>query len=107
MVVRGGKRVRAGTLFTTPINPRTALYYGLRPDSAAVAAATGLEVGRSAALASEMDSLCATGLPVYLLRDFEDADFAVQDSLTRGGQFVRALVARHSGGGLVVHDGHP
>ncbi|MBV9880425.1 MAG: M24 family metallopeptidase, partial [Gemmatirosa sp.] len=36
--------------------------------------------------------------------DFADADFAVQDSLTRGGQFARALAARHPG--LTVRDAH-
>ena len=52
-----------------------------------------------------MDSLARTGLPIYHLADFEAADFAAQDSLTRGRVFVRGLAARHPG--LVVRDAHP
>jgi Xaa-Pro aminopeptidase len=41
---------------------------------------------------------------VWELRDFAAADFAEEDSLTRGGQFVQALAARHAG--LAVKDAH-
>jgi Xaa-Pro aminopeptidase len=47
----------------------------------------------------------AKGLPLYTLADFEDADFARADSLTRGGRFVAAMLASHPG--LVVKDAHP
>src|SRR5207244_6856454 len=57
-----------------------------------------------AALTAAVDSLVSAGLPLYALSDFEDADFARADSLTRGQQFVRALAARHPA--LVVKDGH-
>src|SRR6187549_1423621 len=40
MVVRGKRPT--GILFTTPIEPRRALYYGRRPDSAAIRATLGL-----------------------------------------------------------------
>ena len=36
--------------------------------------------------------------------DFAAADFASQDSLTRGQQFLRSIAARHTG--LVLRDGH-
>jgi Xaa-Pro aminopeptidase len=44
-------------------------------------------------------------LPFYTLNDFEDADFARTDSLTRGRVYVRGVASRHPG--LVVKDAHP
>jgi Xaa-Pro aminopeptidase len=41
---------------------------------------------------------------VYTLADFGDADFAREDSLTRGQAFVAALTRRHPG--LAVKNGH-
>jgi Xaa-Pro aminopeptidase len=52
-----------------------------------------------------MDSLAGSGLPLYTLADFEDADFARPDSLTRGQQFMRALSARYPT--VVIKDAHP
>ena len=103
LVARGG-RARA-TLFTTPINPRTALYYGQRPDSAAIARAHGMASRPFAALAPTVDSLLAAGLPLWTLDDFEAEDFAAQDSLTRGRAFVAGIRARRAG--LAVRDAHP
>src|SRR5579884_2222337 len=103
MVVRHGKGT--SSLFVTPADPRRAFYYGWRPDSAAVRKDHGI-MGRSfGALGHYADSLASTGLPIYTLDDFEDADFARADTLTRGRMFVRSLVARHAG--LVVKDAHP
>src|SRR5215510_1460380 len=102
MVVRGGKG--ASTVFLTPSDPRRAFYYGWRPDSAAVLRIHSVNGRSFTALASVMDSLATTGLPFYTLDDFEDADFARADSLTRGRSFVRAVAARHAG--LVVKDAH-
>ena len=102
MVVRGGRG--ATTLFLTPVGARKAFYYGRRPDSAAVVRDLGMAARSFASLGSVVDSLAAAGMPVYRLADFSDADFAVEDSLTRGGQFMRALTARHPG--LVVRDAH-
>jgi Xaa-Pro aminopeptidase len=103
MVVQGGRHT--STLFLTPIEPRRSFYYGRRPDSVAVVSALGLGARSWAALAPTVDSLAATGLPVYELADFAAADFAREDTLTRGRQFIRALAARHAG--LVVRDAHP
>jgi Xaa-Pro aminopeptidase len=103
MVVRGG-RGRA-TLFVTRSTPRRSLYYGIEPDSGDLARELGLPSRSGEELAGVLDSLAATGLPVYTLRDFEDADFAAADSLTRGGQIVRALAQRHPG--LEVRDAAP
>jgi Xaa-Pro aminopeptidase len=102
LVARGGRGT--GTLFVTPVDPRRAFYYGFRPDSAAIARSLNLASRPYASLTTVVDSLAGAGLAVYALADFEDADFARVDSLTRGQQFVRGLVARHPG--LEVKDAH-
>lgn len=102
MVVHGGHAT--STLFLSPIDPRTAFYYGRRPDSATVTSTLGVGARSFSALAAIADSLAATGVPIYTLTDFADADFARQDSLTRGRMFVRTLAANHPG--LVVRDAH-
>ncbi|MEP7002850.1 MAG: aminopeptidase P family protein, partial [bacterium] len=102
MVVRGGRTTN--TLFITPVAPRSAFYYGRRPDSTAVVRDLGMNARAFSALAAMMDSLASNGLPLYSLPDVADADFASQDSLTRGTQFLRTLASRHSG--LVVRDGN-
>ena len=103
MVVRAGRG--SPTLFVHRSTPRRSLYYGAEPDSAALARDLGLPSRAAPELAAAMDSLARTGLPIYHLADFEAADFAAQDSLTRGRVFVRGLAARHPG--LVVKDAHP
>ena len=103
MVVRQGRG--STTLFITPADPRAAFYYGWRPDSAAVQEQHGLIARPFSALSSVADSLAASGLPFYTLDDFEDADFARADTLTRGRVFVRALAARHQS--LVTKNAHP
>ena len=103
MVVRGGHAIT--TLFVTKLPARTAFYYGQRADTAALAQMLGVQARSTSALAGIVDSLTATNLPFYSLADFEDADFAFADSLTRGQQFVRTLVAQHPG--LVVRNAHP
>jgi Xaa-Pro aminopeptidase len=102
MVVRRGRGET--TLFLTPVGARSAFYYGRRPDSATVVRTMGVAARSFAALAQVVDSLASTGLPFYSLADFADADFAAEDSLTRGRAFMRALTARHRG--LQVRDAH-
>jgi Xaa-Pro aminopeptidase len=102
MVVHKG--VGSSTLFVTPADPRRAFYYGWRPDSADVHRVHGINGRSFTALRAVADSLASTGLAFYSLDDFEDADFSRADSLTRGREFVRALLARHSG--LIVRDAH-
>lgn len=103
MVVRGGHGT--STLFVNKSTPRRALYYGEEPDSGALVKDLGLGSRALGDLTAVADSLAAVGLPVFGIRDFEDADFQAQDSITRGGQFLRALAARRPG--LVVTDAHP
>ena len=103
MVVHGG--AGTSTLFTMPIDPRVAMYYGRRPDSAAIATGFGLTARPFATLRGAVDSLAGSGLTFYSLADFEDADFAYADSLTRGRAFLQSVTAAHSG--LQVKDAHP
>jgi len=103
MVVHAGRGT--STLFVSRSTPRRALYYGEEPDSATLIRDLGLPSRDAGALAAAVDSLAATASGIFGLRDFEDADFADADSLTRGGQFLRALAKRHPG--LVVADAHP
>lgn len=103
LVLRGGRA--SGTLYTQARDPRRALYDGVPPDSATVARETGLAARSIAALAPALDSLAATGLPFYTLRDFSGADYAGSDSLTRGTSFMRAFAAAHPR--LELRDAHP
>jgi Xaa-Pro aminopeptidase len=103
MVVHGGHGT--STLFVTRSTPRRALYYGDEPDSASLVRELGLPSRDAGSLTATVDSLARTASGIYGLRDFEDADFADADSLTRGGRFLLALAKRHTG--LVVTNAHP
>lgn len=103
MVVRDGRG--ATTLYLSPINARTAFYYGRRTDSTSSPRVTGLPGRPFSSLDVALDSLASTGLPFYSLADYEDADFARADSLTRGQVYMRVFQARHPG--LVVKDAQP
>lgn len=102
MAVREGRAT--STLFVTRTEPRRSLYYGAEPDSATIHATLGLVSRPIGDVTRVADSLAALGLPVWDLRDFRSSDFASRDSLTRGGQFIRALAARHPG--LPVRNAH-
>jgi Xaa-Pro aminopeptidase len=102
MVARGGHAV--STIFMTPVEPRSAFYYGRRPDSATVVRTMHMNARAFSALDQVVDSLATVGLPLYALPDYADADFAAKDSLTRGQQFVRGIAARHAG--LAFRDAH-
>jgi Xaa-Pro aminopeptidase len=103
MLVREGRGT--STLFVHRTAPRRSLYYGIEPDSAAIAAELGLPSRPAADLMIVADSLAALGMTFHTLRDFAAADFAQADSLTRGHAFMDALAARYPG--LAVSDAHP
>src|SRR5215218_10261659 len=89
LVAKGGRATT--TLFLTPIDPRTAFYYGRRPDSTSVERTLGMQARAFSALGKFIDSLATTSpkTTFYTLADFGDADFAQQDSLTRGQSFMK------------------
>lgn len=93
-----------GDLFTLTPTVRTQLYDGFRESPEALAERTGFRVRSLDAMAPYVDSLAATGQPLYELRDFQTEDYASRDTLTRGGVFVRDLEARY---GRPVADLHP
>jgi Xaa-Pro aminopeptidase len=95
MVVRDGRPV--STLFAARTAPRRSLYYGIEPDSSAIVRTIGVAWHAADGLVPTLDSLAAAGWPFFAVRDIADADFAAADSLTRGGQTIRALAARHPG----------
>jgi Xaa-Pro aminopeptidase len=102
MVVHGGKGT--STMFVVPAAARSAFYYGKRPDSAAVVRDWGMNARAGSTLDKFVDSLAANTSAFYFLADFGDADFAAQDSLTRGKSFMKTLVARHPN--VKVNNGH-
>jgi Xaa-Pro aminopeptidase len=102
MVVRQKKG--QSTLFLAPTSVRMAFFYGKRVDSAGSKAATGIQGRPIASLPAVLDSLATSGLPFYTLADFESADFARADTLTRGQVAIRGISAKHPG--LVVRDAH-
>jgi Xaa-Pro aminopeptidase len=103
LVVRDGHP--APTLFTQARDPRRQLYDGFPPDSVGVQRATGIPARSIAALGPMLDSLAASGLPVYTLRDYASWDVAGADSLTRGASFMRGFAASHPG--IELRDAHP
>ncbi len=103
MVVRDGRP--EATLYTSPRDPRRALYDGFPPDSAAIARRTGTPARSIEAMAAGLDSLARSGLPFYTIGDFATADAATTDTLTRGAHFMRLFADGHPD--LVVRDAHP
>ena len=103
MVVRGRKQ--ESTLFLTPIDARTAFYYGQRVDSATSLARTGMRGRPFASLAPLLDSLAGVGLPFYHIPDVETMDFARNDTLTRGQETVKRLTRRFPS--LEIRNGMP
>lgn len=104
LIVVRNKRAQS-TLFLTPIDARTAFYYGQRTDANTSEARTGMLARPFDALGSVLDSLAQTGLPFYHIPDVETMDFARNDSLTRGQEAMKALGHRYPS--LSIRNGMP
>jgi Xaa-Pro aminopeptidase len=104
VMLHDGAGVRS-SLFTLTPSVRTQLYDGFRESHDALAARTGFRVRGVEELGAFMDSLVAARVRILELRDFETADYAHRDTLTRGASFVKQLRQRHPG--LEVADVHP
>ncbi|MFN0178356.1 MAG: aminopeptidase P N-terminal domain-containing protein [Gemmatimonadales bacterium] len=103
MVVTNGRP--SSTLFVRQTAVRRSIYYGEEPDAAALLRDLGLASRPIEQVQVFVDSVIRSGVTVvHELRDFAAADFAAQDSLTRGGQFIKALAVRHPG--VQVKNGH-
>lgn len=104
MIVQGGKPAST-TLFVNRTAARRSIYYGAEPDSATLASTLGLASRPVGDITKVADSIAGMAYPIYHVRDFRAADFASQDSLTKGARFIKALAARSEE--LQVHDAHP
>ncbi|MEP6831838.1 MAG: aminopeptidase P N-terminal domain-containing protein [Gemmatimonas sp.] len=94
MVVRNKKA--ESTIFLTPLDGRTAFYYGQRVDSTTSQQRFGMRGRSFSALNGVLDSLAKTGLPFYDVPDVEDMDFSRADSLTRGQAAMKTLRSRYA-----------
>ncbi|HYW52301.1 MAG TPA: aminopeptidase P N-terminal domain-containing protein [Gemmatimonadaceae bacterium] len=103
MVIRGGRT--QSTLYITQAGARQAFYYGKRPDSLTVERTLGMRARAAGVIEQVLDSLAGSVKTVYTLADFAAADFATQDSLTRGQQWERRFAAKHPA--ITMRDAHP
>ena len=103
MVIRGGKA--QSTLFITAAGARQAFYYGKRPDSLEVERTLGMRARSAGVIEQVIDSLATSVNTVYTVRDFAAADFATQDSSTRGQLWERRFAAAHPQ--ITMRDAHP
>jgi Xaa-Pro aminopeptidase len=103
MVIKGGKA--QSTLFITPAGARQQFYDGKRPDSLTVERTLGMKARSAGVLEQVIDSLAAGAKTVYTVADFASADFATQDSTTRGQLWERRFAAAHPK--ITMRDAHP
>jgi Xaa-Pro aminopeptidase len=104
IIVKRGSHVTQ-TLYVQPSNPRREFYTGTRVTPEAIKAETGMDAARNDRLATALDSLAQTGLPLWAVNDAEANEFIADDSLTFGVVTVRNLKAAHAS--LVVRDATP
>lgn len=103
MIIRDGKAT--STLFITQVGARQAFFYGKRPDSLTVEQTLGMKARSAGVIETVIDSLAATVKTVYTITDFAAADFATQDSLTRGQQWERRFAQAHPS--ITMRNAHP
>ena len=82
------------TLFVARPNARTALYNGERVTLESVREDLELPARYTDELRTFVDSVLATGLPLYSVGDFQSNEYSGSDSLTAGRAFVRRVRAR-------------
>ena len=99
MVKRGG--AVASTMFVPTRSPLAERWLGARARPADLEARIGIPGRDIAQLQGKVDSLAADGLPFYVIPDVQTADYAEEDSLTRGGRFLSRL--RLANPWLVTH----
>ena len=93
MVKRG--RGAAATMFVPRRDYSQARWVGTRTAPGALDAAIGIAGRDIAAFRPAIDSLAAAGLPIYVVPDAHAADYAAEDSLTRGSRLLAQLRAAH------------
>ena len=85
------------TLFVRRPDARVALYDGERVTAEGVGESLGLSARYVDEFPAFVDSLVATGLPLYSVADFQSNEYSASDSLTAGRMFVRGLQSRRPG----------
>ncbi|HKH94355.1 MAG TPA: aminopeptidase P N-terminal domain-containing protein [Gemmatimonadaceae bacterium] len=93
MVKRGGSA--STTMFVPHQAEFMARVLGKRTAADALQRSIGIPGRDIAGFRASVDSLVAAGLPVYVVPDVHMADFAEQDSLSRGSRLVAQLRAAH------------
>jgi Xaa-Pro aminopeptidase len=95
-MVKRGESVTS-TLFVARPDARTALYDGDRVTAEDVSGSLGLSARYADELPAFVDSLLATGAPLYSVADFQSNEYSASDSLTAGRAFVRGVQSRQPG----------
>jgi Xaa-Pro aminopeptidase len=99
MVKRDG--AVASTMFVPTRTPLAERWLGARVRPADLESRIGIPGRDIAQLQGKVDSLAADGLPFYVIPDVQTADYAEEDSLTRGARFLSRLRLAHPW--LVTH----
>jgi Xaa-Pro aminopeptidase len=95
MVKRGGAATTS--MFVPQQAEFMARVLGKRTPAADLQRATGIAGRDIGGLRATVDSLVASGLPLYIVPDVHMADFAAEDSLSRGSRLVAQLRTAHPG----------
>jgi Xaa-Pro aminopeptidase len=103
MVVRGHHAT--ATLYVQPPDPRREFYTGERASPETITRETGMRAARNDRLKPDLDSLAATGLPLWVASDAESDEFIAPDSLSFGSEVLRTVHAAHPS--VEVHDATP
>jgi Xaa-Pro aminopeptidase len=93
MVKRGGKV--AATMFVPTLTPIRERWVGARTHIADLQAEVGVRGRDIADLTTTIDSLTKADLPFFVVPDVQTADYATEDSLTRGARFLSGLRLAH------------
>jgi len=93
MVKRGGKV--AATMFVPTLTPIRERWVGARTHIGDLQAEVGVRGRDIADLTTTIDSLTKSDLPFFVVPDVQTADYATEDSLTRGARFLSGLRLAH------------
>jgi Xaa-Pro aminopeptidase len=93
MVKRNGSV--AATMYVPTLSPIRERWVGARTHVADMEAKIGIPGRDLGELGAAVDSLAKSGLPFYVVPDVQTADYATQDSLTRGSRFLAQLRLAH------------
>ena len=95
MVKRSGSGSATQTMFVPQQADFMARVLGKRTPASDLQRVTGIDGRDIAGLGATVDSLVASGLPLYVVPDVHMADFAAEDSLSRGSRLVAQLRTAH------------